>query len=239
MKLALSWVMLLFGASVLHSQGVVGSIIYHTARGAGKVVPIYGIDPLDPTYSVQGDNLALYARRSPVYGTDYWAELWVGPARATETGLSPVPSSLVHFRDDVSAIRGRGSLSIPGTLGGDEMTFQLRVWAARSANGDLINSWADVLTHHDVPRGLSLLTPLVLGNVAADQHLYLPQNLAFHLQGFGLFIVPEPHALSLLALGAVAVGLAGWGQPRSRRPFSQARPPASCRPSRPSPLPPH
>lgn len=208
MKLSLSLVMLLLGASVLHSQGVVGSIIYHTARGAGKVVPIYGVDPLDPTYSVQGDNRALYARREPLYGEDYWAELWVGPARATANGLTPVPGSLVHFREDVSAINGKGSLPIPGTLGGDEMTFQLRVWAARSPNDELINTWADVLTHDNVPRGVSALTTLILGNVSADRHLYIPQNLAFHLQGFGLFIVPEPHTLALLLVGASA--FTGW-----------------------------
>lgn len=208
MKLSLSSVLLLLGATVASSQGVVGSIIYHTARGAGKVVPIYGIDPLDPTYAVQGDNRALYARREPLYGDDYWAELWVGPSRATESGLTPVPGSLVHFRDDVSAIRGMGNLPIPGTQGGDEMTFQLRVWAAESANGELINTWADVLTHDNVPRGVSSLTHLVLGNVSADRHLYIPQNLAFSLQGFGLFIVPEPHSLALLLLGAAA--FSGW-----------------------------
>ena len=218
MKLAMSLVILLWGATVVRSQGILGSIIYHTARGGGKVVPIFGVDPLDPTYAVQGDNRALYARREPLYGADYWAELWAGPAGATESGFSAVPGSLVHFRDDVSAINGKGSLLIPGSLGGDEMTFQLRVWASRSPDGEFVNTWTDVLNHNNVPRGVSRLTRLVLGNVSADRHLYLPQNLAFSLEGFGLFIVPEPGALTLFLLGGSVVSAWRWSR-RSGRCF--------------------
>lgn len=200
MKRAIALVGFLAGILVAGAQGIEGNIYYQTALGGGKFVPIYGMDPLNPTYQVQGNNRALYAGREPVYGVEYWAELWAGPTSATEAGLVAVPGSRVHFRDDVSAIRGVRNLYIPGTLGGDDVTLQLRVWAATSLGGQAMESWDRVLNTADAPRGWSPLTHVIMGNVSADRKLYLPSNLAFSLEGFGLFIVPEPEPLALLPL---------------------------------------
>ena len=49
-------------SSPAFSQQIPGGLIYQTYKGI-QGVPIYGIDPTDPTYAVSGDNLALYARR--------------------------------------------------------------------------------------------------------------------------------------------------------------------------------
>ncbi|MBI1839571.1 MAG: hypothetical protein HYR88_01815 [Verrucomicrobia bacterium] len=199
------------------AQGITGALLYQTARFGGKAVPIYNYDPSDPTYEVHGENRALYARRDPVLGTGFWAQLWTGPSRATEAGLSAVPLSLVHFRENLSAIQGDNAFKIPGTLGGDEITIQLRVWAAVSLSGKPASSWQDVIDMPDVPRGKSRLATIVLGNISADNKPYIPPNMAFALEGFGLYIVPEPSVLPLAGLGAL--GLLGMmvGRPGSLR----------------------
>ncbi len=207
-----------------NAQSPVGSLIYQTARFAGKAVPIYGVDPTDPTYQVHGDNLALYARRQPVLGADYWAELWVGPESATEAGLSPVSGTRVHFREDISAIRGIDSLGIRGTLGGDIVTVQLRVWAATSG-GRPISKWNDVLADPSAPRGTSNLSRIVLGNISADGHPFIPQLLSYSLQGFGLYVVPEPTGYAALGLGLTGLHLLHRHRPK--RGVQRSGPPSS------------
>ena len=213
-----------------HAQGTVGALIYQTARFSGKAVPIYGVDPNDPTYAVRGDNLAFYARREPVLGNGYWAELWAGPQSATEAGLAPVPGSKVHFRDDISAIRGSDNLRLPGTFGGDIVTLQLRVWTTFYDGRDL-SSWLDVLVEPGAPRGTSSLTRMTLGNISADGHIFLPELLSFHLEGFGLYIVPEPATCLPLSLG---LGLLGLSRLRHEREAPKT-PASPC----PSLVPPH
>lgn len=105
------------------AQGIDGGLVYQTVKSAGRGITIYGLDPSDPTYSVRGNNLALYARRAPVVGSSYVAELWMGPAGATEAGLAPVAGTRTVFRDDLAVIRGNSQLRIPGTLGGRYTPF--------------------------------------------------------------------------------------------------------------------
>ena len=214
MRIALIAVFGLFLNVSSFAQGITGALMYQTARFGGKAVPIYSYDPSDPTYEVHGENRALYARRDPVLGTGFWAELWTGPSRATEAGLSRVPLSLVHFRENLSAIQGNNAFKIPGTLGGDEITIQLRVWAAVSLSGRAALSWQDVIDMPDVPRGKSKLATVVLGNASADNLPFIPPNMAFAIEGFGLYIVPEPAALTLAGLSGL--GLLGIFARRAR-----------------------
>lgn len=200
------------GAS--YNTGIPGSVIYQTARFGGKSVPIYGVDPSDPTYELHGDNLALYARRDPLLGKGYWAELWMGPSTGVEAGLSPVAGTKVHFRDNISAIQGISNLRIQGTSGGDTVSFQLRVWSALSPVGQLVSTWDDVLNNPFVARGKSAITKVVLGNVSADGKLYVPPQLAFAFEGFGLYIVPEPTPMMLTILGGITLG---WLSLKRRR----------------------
>ena len=180
--------------------------MYVTARFGGKVVPIYGVDPLNPTFAVHGENRALYARRDPLFGKDYWAELWGGPNNATAAGLSRIEGTLVHFYDTISAIKGSNNLRLQGTLGGDRMTLQLRVWAAMTDAGVAVDSWDLVENLPNLARGTSDPIHVVLGNVSAKGEIFIPPNLAFAFEGFGLYTVPEPSSLALflLATGALA-----------------------------------
>lgn len=184
------------------ASGIEGSIVYQTARPGAGYVPIYGLDAEHPTLSVAGDDLSLYSNRLPLLGDKYVAELWIGSASATESQLSPVRNSKAAFRTAVNAIYGNNNFHIPGSLGGDKITVQLRVWARHDGNR-LLNSWDDVLRDPNAARGKSDLGHMILGNVSADGHPYVPQYLGNAIQGFGLSIVPEP---SVTLLGAASFG---------------------------------
>lgn len=184
------------------AQGTVGSLTYQTTAGVGKEKYIYGVNPTDQAAQVHGNDEALYTGRTKLDGAGYWAELWYGAAGAAEADLKAVAGSLVNFRTGTTSglIAGKSKLEIPGTLGGDKVTLQLRVWAAAAT------SWADVLTKPEVARGASsLITNWELGGVDAQNGPHVGSgNIATGLEKFGLYaVVPEP---SVVALGALGIG---------------------------------
>lgn len=183
------------------AAGIEGSLVYQTARPGHGLVPIYDIDPDHPTLSVSGDDLALYANRRPVLGDQYVAELWIGPSWATEFDLVPVLNGKSVFRDTVNAIIGNNNLHIPGSLGGDMIAVQLRVWASHDGNL-LLNTWDDVLNDPKARRGTSDLGHVYLGNISANGYPYIPQYLGTAIHGFGLFVIPEPNMM-LTGLGSL------------------------------------
>jgi hypothetical protein len=166
------------------AQGTVGSLTYQNTAGVGKEKYIYGINPSDPTKEIHGNDAALYTGRELLAGTAYWAELWYGAAGAAEGDLKAVEGSLVNFRTGTTAglIQGKSKLDIAGTLGGDKVTLQLRVWGAQAT------SWADVLTKPDVARGKSsLILNWELGGVDKDNSPHIGSgNIATGLEKFGL-----------------------------------------------------
>lgn len=184
------------------AQGTVGSLTYQNTAGVGKEKYVYGVNPSDPGAIVSGNDAALYTGRELLSGTGYWAELWYGATGAAEADLKAVAGSLVNFRTGTTAglIQGKSKLDIPGTLGGDKVTLQLRVWGANAT------SWADVLTKPDVGRGKSnLILNWELGGVDKDNGPHIGSgNIATGLEKFGLYtVVPEP---SVVALGALGIG---------------------------------
>lgn len=179
-----------------------GSLAYQNTLGVGKEKYVFGVDSAHPDVAKNGGQLSDYAGRAKLDGAGYWAELWYAAGTGkTEADLKPVAGSQVEFRTGTTAglIKGISKLSIAGTLGGDHVTLQLRVWAN---NGGTVTSWADAQT-----KGKSnLISDFQLGGVDGTGAPVLGDgNIAGKLEYFSLAgaVIPEP---SVIALGALGLG---------------------------------
>lgn len=195
------FVTLAFAGMAAGAFALDGSLTYQNTEGVGKEKYIFGVDASDPGASKNGGVLADYASRAKIDGSGYWAELWYAAGSGKSEGdLAPVAGSRVEFRTGTTAglLKGIAKLSIPGTLGGDHVTLQLRVWDNK---GGTITSWADA---QSVAHGKSnLIADFQLGGVDGTGAPVLGDgNISKKLEYFGLSI-PEP---SVVALGALGLG---------------------------------
>lgn len=190
-----------------------GSLTYQTTLGVGREVYGFGVDPSDPLRALYGGTLADYASRPKLEGPNWWAQLWYAQGVGKgESDLAPVADSIVEFRTGKTAglINGKSKLFIPGTLGGDHVTLQLRVW---NNQGGTISSWAEALAKFSVTGKSAVIADFVLTGVDASGAPVLgDMSLASKLQYFGTPI-PEPSALA--AVGFIWMGLLSYC--RSRR----------------------
>lgn len=122
--------LILTGAISGFSQGIVqfqNSAVFATvdSTGGGRLVYDVG-SPLNPATGI------------PLIGTNYVAELYVGPAGANEASLTPVSASISRFRATTTVNKGKwgtttvagpGNVQIPtGFAIGTPITLQVRVW---------------------------------------------------------------------------------------------------------------
>lgn len=176
------------------AQGTVGAVGY---SNTGKA--IYGVKASDPLAQASGD-AADYSGRDKLAGTTHTAELWyqVGAGE-----WKAVANSQKGFATAAGAglIRG-GKTDIAGTIGGDLVNLQIRVWDNK---GGTVTSWAAVLANDNVARGMSgIISNYQLGGADALNTPIVQKGLqTVGLQSFGLYIVPEP---SVIALGALGLG---------------------------------
>ena len=175
-----------------------GSLTYQSTLGVGKEKYIFQPNPSAPTVAKNGGALADYAGFAKVEGTGYSAELyWAAGENAAESSLKAVAGSLVGFRTGTTAglIAGKSKLDIAGTLGGDKVTLQLRVW---NNQGGTVTSWDQA-----VEKGASnLFTHELAGVDGAGSPKLGTGSIANGLTYFSL-TVPEP---SVVALGALGLG---------------------------------
>lgn len=168
-----------------------GSLSYQNTEGVGKEKMIFCLDPSEP----------LNNGRVPISGSGFWAELWYAQgAGKSEADLQVIPNSRVEFRTGTTAglMKGISKLSIPGTLGGDHVTLQLRVWDNRNGT---IQSWAETF---DGGRTRSnLITDFQLGGVDATGAPVLGDgNVSKKIEYYiGTIVCPEPSVMALSALG--------------------------------------
>ncbi|MBI3870840.1 MAG: HYR domain-containing protein [Verrucomicrobia bacterium] len=153
---------------------------------------IYGVSSDDPSRIICGNpangipaGSADYGNASPLSGAAYAAELWAGPDAGS---LTVVAASRVSLGTGARAGRlgasaGISSLSIPGSLAGNSIYYQLRVWATR---GGTVSSWAKVLVDPTIQRGSSMiLKSAPLGGLNASDAL-VPTPILSGLRGLGL-----------------------------------------------------
>jgi hypothetical protein len=222
-----------FGVWLLLSQVALGqgSIWFvnragiSTTAAPGEVyAPVYREDPSDPTRRISGNtptgvpsgntsyNGAAFvaAGQGPTFVATLWgADSTAVAGNAAQNNLMFLANGTTTFGTTTS-----GSLAgivnqptapaqVPGTfLDMDRGTFQMRVWDTRDGT---ISTWEQlILPENDgVLRGYSDLftVPFPLGTTSP---LSFPPYLQ-GLQSFNLFIVPEPSALTLLAISAACV----------------------------------
>lgn len=128
-------------------------------------------------------------------GTGFSAQLWAGPAGASESQLVPVPNSLVSFRTGAAAgYITSGAVTVPGIAVGSTGVFQVRAW---DNAGGTITSWEAASN-----KGASaLITSAALGGVPASGPPVTPPDLV----GLQPFSIPEPSTIALGVLGAAAL----------------------------------
>lgn len=159
-----------------------------------------GIYQLVEPCSVDGPRVA-------AEGSGYSAELWYGGT----PGLAE--QDLVVLPDSMSPLwlNGQilfGSLSVPGSFGGDRISLQLRVWENL---GGTIKDWEQVLANPKAARGVSkVISDYELSGVSRDGQPILGGGSIYDVYGGGLVLTavcPEPSGPLLigLSLGAVTV----------------------------------
>ena len=186
-----------------------GSLVYQNTLGAGKERYVFKFDPSAPTIARNGGRLSDYDAFLKVDGTGYYAELWWAPGESQpQDCLKPVPGSIVTFRTGNTAglINGKAKLEIPGTLGGDIVTLQLRVW---NNQGQTVTSWEKA-----IERGRSNLFNHELSGVDATGAPKLGTGSIAHGLQYFCTPIPEPSVCSLLSL---ALGVAFGVSEHSRR----------------------
>lgn len=192
--------LLTFSLKVFPSEG---SFSFQPKIGVGhEPFLVFGVDPQHPEVALNGGSLSDYAARPKLEGEGYSAELWYGLGAAQlDSSLRPLTGARVGFDTGSRAglPLGLGAVGVPGTLGGDHITLQLRVW---DNMGGTVQSWEAA---QNVAHGKSdLVSNFELGGVDATGAPVLGDgNLYLKLTYFGLAI-PEP---SLVALGALGLAL--------------------------------
>lgn len=199
------------GASALAQ----GYVVYQNTDSSGGKKSIYLPDPHTMFIRYTANTSADYAGSPKVEGAAYYAELWWGPGTGrSEDSLLPVPGSRVIFRTGSSAglIVGNSRLVIPAQFGGDEVTFQLRVWENHQQK---IGTWAEALESTPVHGTSNLFDWQLTGMNRLGESIVGSGSIAKGIQTFQWF-VPEPSSWMILGLGLVSLG-AGRALTRTRK----------------------
>jgi len=181
-----------------------GQIFFNNRGTVGAAV--YNVNSASPTVRLSGNSTTNggtvnYAGVPLVFGTNYTAQLWYGPAGTPESGLQPLNTAqgTVTFRPAGSFNGFIQQTAAAATLNGipfnTTAAIQMRVWD--NLNG-AVTSWAEAIANPLVATGFS--------DVFTSQTLLDPPDSPPGMTGltsFNLTVVPEP---SVIALGALALG---------------------------------
>jgi len=193
MKKLLPLTMLLAGAISGLSQGIVqfqNSAVFTTPDsplGSGRLVYDVG----SPLNSITG---------TPLVGTNWVAELYVGPAGANEASLTPIVASISRFRASTTVNKGKwanttvtGSPNVNLDLGvpiGTVLTLQVRVWDY---------STSPTFEGASGVTGFSLLFQFTAADKAGTPNTWV-------MEGFQAWApVPEPSAIALGVMGVAGL----------------------------------
>jgi len=131
--------------------------------GTGYLWPIYLPETEDAYRDKHGNTATGLPPGTQTYGgglvsgTDHTAQLWAGPAGASEEQLTPVASTT--FRTGAQAGRLVAvTVPLPGVLPGTPFVWQARAWDNRT---NTITSWAQVLANPSVARGKTILVAAI------------------------------------------------------------------------------
>jgi hypothetical protein len=185
-----------------------GQIFFNNRTGVGAAV--YAVNPTAPTVRLSGNSTTNqgsvnYAGVPLLFGTNYSAQLWFGPANTPADALQPLntPQGTVTFRPAGSFNGFIQQTALAATLPGIPFesiaTIQMRVWDNRSG---LVRTWAEALAMQQTDPTLAM----GFSDPFQSQTLVGPPNAPpgmLGLQSFSLTVVPEP---SIIALGALGLG---------------------------------
>jgi len=184
--------MILTGAISGFSQGIVqfqNSAVFGTTDPSGGNRLVYNVgSPLNP------------ATGTPLLGTNYVAELFVGPANTSDpNSLTAIPASISRFRATTTVNPGKWAttgISGPnvqvdvGAAIGTVLTLQVRVWDF---------STSPTFAGATGPTGQSTLFAFTAADKGGSPNTWLMEGL----QAFAL--VPEPSAIALGVLGVAGL----------------------------------
>jgi len=181
-----------------------GQIFFNNRGSVGAAV--YNLNPAEPTVRLSGNSTTNggtvnYAGIPLVFGTNYTAQLWYGPAGTPVDALQPLNTAqgTVTFRPAGTfngfILQTAAAATLNGVPFNTTAAIQMRVWDNRNGT---ITSWAQAIADPTVATGFS--------DAFTSQTLLDPPDSPpgmTGLQSFNLTIVPEP---SVIALGALALG---------------------------------
>jgi hypothetical protein len=179
--------------------GAMIQLVCSTVQAQGVATVIFSNDR---PFSTPADRLVRDDSGIPLVGTNYLAQLYYGPDRASPASLNPVSNAPAPFRDPTHSSPGTwegGGRTLSGFTSGDYITLQVRVW-----DGTVASTYEDAAalgfldTQHGVSQPFTYLAPAIS---APSWFWYIEE-----FRGFTL--VPEPSVALLGIIGIV--GLYFW-----------------------------
>jgi hypothetical protein len=149
----------------------------------------------DRRFNIPADRLVRDTSGAPLVGENYLAQLYYGPAGASESSLNPVTATPATFRapgTDLPGTWNGGYRTLTGFFPGDDVTLQVRVWDGTIADSYEAAAALNFLgTQHGVSATFSYRVPAIG-----------PPDFVFYMEGLrGFTLVPEPSAIGLALLG--------------------------------------
>jgi len=172
-----------------------GLIVFGNHITGSVLAPIYGPEPYDCCWQVQGNTANGFPAGTAIYtgpalsGSGFTVQLWGGPEA---NSLSPVAEATFGTGNGAGYFASRMA-TIDGVAAGSPATVQLRAW---DNQGGTLTTWAQAVSA-GTGLGLSLIftTPPLGGGIN------VPPNLV-GLTSFSIRYVPEPSVFALAGLGA-------------------------------------
>jgi hypothetical protein len=154
----------------------------------------------DRMFMTPADRLVRDSSGAPLVGESYLAQLYYGPAGATESSLNPVTAAPAGFRTITTDGPGTwigGMRTLSGFLPGSEVVLQVRVWDGTVAGNYEAAAALNFLgTQHGVSEPFAYIVPPIG-----------PPEFVFYMEGFrGFTLVPEPSVgvgFAVLGVGAM------------------------------------
>ncbi|MBM3848174.1 MAG: C-type lectin domain-containing protein, partial [Verrucomicrobia bacterium] len=118
-----------------------------------------------PVRGVSGNPLSQRPQpESDSVGTNWTAELWWGPEAIDESQMQPVARALFHESRE-GFFRGNSSVVVPGTVGGQAVALQIRVWFNA---GNTITNWDQALQTMSWPQQTRIIRDYILAGADSN-----------------------------------------------------------------------
>ncbi len=186
-----------------------GTVLFNTASSANGVnMRVYGPETGDATISKVGNTSAQLPAGTQTYtgavlsGAGYFAQLYAGPAGATETSLLAATPTTTFRTGSAAGVVAPLTATLAGVAAdAASAVIQLRAWDNSSG---LYATWAQAEVAWLAGTIAAGKSPLLTVN-AIGGTLNAPPYLA-GLQSFNIYTaVPEPSTFALLGLGALGM----------------------------------